>query len=199
VSYCLLVRTMPAASVTNCQSIVRNQLRTRRVSGLTDIDVERAIRQYHVPFRRFAYRLVGSEADDVLQTAYLKAFSGAGSFRREGTGDCVRWLYRIIYRCAIDDLRRQKRTTGRDASIASSVASHDQSSLDEHLYLLEVLQRLSPEHRAVVLLVDQVGFSYDEASDILEIPRGTVASRLSHSRRKLREALAGHQESRHEG
>jgi RNA polymerase sigma-70 factor (ECF subfamily) len=182
------------ASVASIDPTARIELRTRPVKGTIEVDLERTIHQHHQHFRRFAYRLVGSEVDDVLQTAYLKALTAAESFDRHGGGDPTRWLYRIIYRCAIDDLRRQKRQQ-RPLTDVDYLVADKQPPPDERLDIAGALRLLSPEHRAVLLLVDQIGYSYREASHILQIRQGTVASRLNHSRRMIRAALMAAEES----
>lgn len=147
-----------------------------------------ALRQYGVVHRRLAYRLLGdrSRMDDVLQDAYARAYRALPGFR--GRASLGTWLYRIVYNACLDDLRR---------SGARKEVSLDEwrdgvgrtEPVEERLDLAAALAALPVELRAVVLLVDADELSYDEAAEVLQIPPGTVASRLSRARELLRAAL----------
>jgi RNA polymerase sigma-70 factor, ECF subfamily len=145
--------------------------------------IEQEIRDNHADLRRFAYRMVGDAADDVLQEAYLKAlrswnrFLGAPSRRRP-------WLYRIVYHCAIDELRRRKPT-----SLDRIDHTTDSPDADLLIDFAGAFAGLPAPQRAAVLLVDMIGLNYDEAALVCGVPRGTVASRLSLARGALRRQL----------
>lgn len=146
------------------------------------------IRHYDPGLRALAYRLLGDRdlMDDALQEAYVKAFRGLARFR--GHAKLGTWLYRIVYNACLDDLRR---------SGARKEVSLDEwrdgvgrtEPVEERLDLAAALAALPVELRAVVLLVDADELSYDEAAEVLQIPPGTVASRLSRARELLRAAL----------
>lgn len=157
---------------------------------------ERLVRREHTELRRFAHRVVGDpgHADDALQNAYLSAFRALPRFRQWHPTSDVAWLYRIVYRSCIDELRKARRhqLIGIDeiAEISSPQAGPEAEVIARDS-LLEALGALSPEARATVLLVDGQGLGYDAAAVILGVPRGTIASRLNTSRPALRRALEG--------
>jgi RNA polymerase sigma-70 factor (ECF subfamily) len=155
---------------------------------------------------RVARRLVGSreEADDLVQQTYERAFR---SWRQFTPGTNMRaWLLRILTNLNIDRGRRQQRTP-QTSSIDEAAdyflynrleASAPEENPDED----RVLQRLSQDSivdalsevphdfRDVVVLVDIGEFSYADAAQILDIPIGTVMSRLHRGRRVLKKNLA---------
>jgi RNA polymerase sigma-70 factor, ECF subfamily len=152
--------------------------------------IEREIRENHGDLRRFAYRMVGDAADDVLQDSYVKAFrswrrfAGAPERRR-------RWLYRIVYRTALDQLRRQ----GRSRQVRSLAGNEAASDPEGRADVAAALARLPDQQRAAVLLVDMIGLTYDEAAKVCGVPRGTIASRLNHARIDLRQQLRDYLEA----
>lgn len=149
------------------------------------------VRRHDRGLRALAYRLLRNREvlDDVLQEAYLKAFRGFSAFR--GEAQASTWLYRIVYNCCLDHLRRERRSlevlvdTVCDDRVSLDPADEVQS--DEGL--AKTLALLPVEQRAAVLLVDAIGLSYEQAAEVLSVPAGTVASRLNHARRALRMTL----------
>lgn len=141
---------------------------------------------------RLAYRLLDSKelSEDAVQETYLKALKSLHRFDRRCT--LGTWLYRIAYTTCIDSLR----SNGRFRSVEPSeleVLAGSVSDFDESLAIREVLEaalRAIPvEERAAVLLVDREGLDYRSAAQVLGVPIGTLSSRLSHARRKLRGIL----------
>ena len=122
-----------------------------------------------------------SGVEDVLQDAYLKAYRRLPRRFANEAHEAV-WLYRVVYRCAVDELRRRSRRheTARPELHVVERARPDVQT---------ALRALAPTERAVLLLVDLIGFSYEEAADVLRIPRGTVASRLHAARAHFRGAI----------
>jgi RNA polymerase sigma-70 factor (ECF subfamily) len=142
---------------------------------------------------RTATRLIGkrSRAEDVVQEVYLQAWK---SFHRFEAGtNCRAWLFKILFHCANHHRRKWfrlplLRETGEfiEANLTAP------SPVPEHITdedILAALDRISPEFRAIVILVDIEEFSYREAAEIAGIPIGTVMSRLSRGRKLLREQL----------
>jgi RNA polymerase sigma-70 factor (ECF subfamily) len=145
------------------------------------------IRLHDRGLRRLAFRLLGDRdaMDDALQEAYLKAFAAVPSFR--GRASARTWLYRIVYNTSLDQLRRRRR---EPLPHPLELGTHDpREQADLRLVLSSALAALAPEERAAVLLVDAEGFSYGEASIVVGVPVGTIASRLSRGRSALRRAL----------
>ena len=147
---------------------------------------------------RLACRMVGSAADaeDVVQETLMGAFEHMGRFGGRST---VRpWLTRILMRQAARCHRRRSRRksvpfeeAGPDRSLAVG-KEQSVSPVDEVGRRLDVeaaLRKLSPQHRAVVVLREFEGMSYDEMAAVLRVPQGTVESRLYRARRELKTIL----------
>ncbi len=134
-----------------------------------------------------------NDAEDLVQDTYARALAGAGRFE-DGT-NLRAWLFRILRNCFIDQARRRKIVLEiPDDTI--DVTPHEQwdpAALDQLRYLTasEVTQAIAAlpiEFRFVVLL-DIEGFSEAETADILRCATGTVKSRLSRAKARLRVAL----------
>jgi RNA polymerase sigma-70 factor (ECF subfamily) len=144
------------------------------------------------------YRLLGSAEDarDVVQEAFVQAFVKLESFR--GSAAFYTWLYRIAFNLAMSHRRRQKPTASLDFSRSehgvepvdgqptpeAHAARHDRARL-VHAALAE----LADEFRQVVVLRELEGCRYEEIAEILNLPIGTVRSRLFRARMTLRERL----------
>ena len=144
---------------------------------------------------RTAARLLGTGAgaDDVVQDVYLQAWKSFGQFE-PGT-NCRAWLFKILF----NTLHHYRRKWLHSRMVKEPDEVLDQATaagppIPEHITDEEVLAALNEvpqDYRAVVLLVDVEEFSYKEAAGIVNVPIGTVMSRLSRGRRLLRERLAG--------
>ena len=146
------------------------------------------IREHDLRHRRLAFRLLGDRdrMDDVLQDAYIRAFRALPRFR--GGSAVGTWLYRIVYNACLDDLRRSG--SRKEVSLEEWRETRGRpDDVDQRLDLDAALAALPIELRAVVLLVDADELSYEQAAEVLGIPPGTVASRLSRARDALRGAL----------
>jgi len=153
-----------------------------------------------------AYRMMGESeaAEDATQEAFISAFRNLGSFRG---GSFRAWLLRIVTNVCYDELRRRKRrpTTPLEPmdedeeEIESPRWLADPSeSPEEHSERVELdhaiqncLEDLPEEFRTVVVLVDVQGFDYIEAAEVIHTPVGTVKSRLSRARLRMRDCLRG--------
>ncbi|MEA3338143.1 MAG: sigma-70 family RNA polymerase sigma factor [Chloroflexota bacterium] len=153
-----------------------------------------------------AYRILGNAgfAEDATQEAFLKAFRYLGQYRG---GSFKAWLLRIVTNSCYDQLRQfQRRPTNSldDAAVdpehASRLIDHGEQPVD-HAMRLELgrliqqgIDQLPTEQRIVVLLSDVEGLSYDEIAQVTDTSLGTVKSRLSRARSKLRDYLMERQE-----
>src|SRR5689334_18133573 len=145
---------------------------------------------------RTATRLLAdsTKADDVIQDVYLQAWKSFDKFE-PGT-NCRAWLYKILFN-TMHHYRRKwlnMRIVKESEELIEQTAAWS-PPVPEHITDEEVLAALAAvpqDFRAVVLLVDVEEFSYKDAAGILNVPIGTVMSRLSRGRRMLREKLAGH-------
>jgi RNA polymerase sigma-70 factor (ECF subfamily) len=142
------------------------------------------VRSYDDRLRALAFRMVGSaeDMDDALQDAYVKAFRAYPTFR--GESDPRTWLYRIVHNSCVDLLRRERRYLhdhlDPDEPAPSPPPAVDRWDLEA------ALAQLPSEQLAVVLLVDVEDLDYAMAADVLGIPVGTAASRLSRAHSALR-------------
>jgi RNA polymerase sigma-70 factor (ECF subfamily) len=135
---------------------------------------------------------------DALQDAYVKAYVGLPGFRGEsGIGT---WLHRIVYTTCLNHLRSTSRRPQPaderpDAQAGRDEAGRDPGDIAASALDLEALLRsLPPEQRAAVVLVDALGMGYKQTGEILGVAQGTVASRVTSARAKLRRALAPREE-----
>lgn len=140
--------------------------------------------------RRFAYALSGSTdvGDDLVQAACERALKNQSSFQPGTRMDS--WMYRIVQNLWLDD-RRRRRVRGAQVDPDGIALSDDgvgARQAEDRVTLAQVragVDRLPEELRAVVALVCIEGRSYRETADALEIPIGTVMSRLSRARAQL--------------
>lgn len=143
------------------------------------------------------------DARDITQDAFVKAYRNLQSFRLESS--FYTWLYRIAMNLAIDHTRRQKRQNTTEFDEQLGTRDGDGELLEQHhtdnprralerkelqRLILEALDKLPDEQRQIVLLREVDGLSYKEIADVMEIPEGTVMSRLYYARQKLQKLLA---------
>jgi RNA polymerase sigma-70 factor (ECF subfamily) len=155
---------------------------------------------------RYQRRVVGvalavvhnqEDALELAQETFIRAFQNLPKF--ESRSSFSTWLYRIAANIAIDFRRHE----GRHAILRGEEAENELARLPSSqgdsfkavarselsVRIQEALQELTPEHRAVILLREVEGLSYDEISEVLQCPRGTVMSRLHYARNRMRSAL----------
>lgn len=134
-------------------------------------------------------------ADDLVQEALLRAYERAATFR---PGNSLRsWLLSIVHNLFIDQKRREASEQRRNARVAAlDPGILVQGGQEQAVWLAEVAARfdaLPEEQRAVASLIIVQGVSYQEAAETLDVPVGTVMSRLHRARAALREPHhAGH-------
>ena len=140
-----------------------------------------------------------ADAEDVVQETFLKAYRAYGSFT-EGT-NLKAWLYRILTNTYINKYRKQQRRPSEvelgelqdlylykrlgEASGATQSAEEDMLDAFVDTDVIEALEALPETFRLPVLLADVDGFSYKEIAEMLDIPIGTVMSRLHRGRKAL--------------
>jgi len=136
------------------------------------------------------------EAEDVVQDAFVLAFTKLRSF--QGNSAFFTWLYRIAYNVAITRLRRRRPTVPLDGTDETSRLEFPDSGpspddriqkQEQAIQINQALDRLSHEHRAILILREMDELDYDAISEILDLPIGTVRSRLHRARSRLRENL----------
>ena len=142
--------------------------------------------------------VVGSSEDarDVVQDAFVQAFVKLNTFKRNSA--FYTWLYRIAFNLAISRLRRKRPTvsidSARDISGAEPIDSQTgpdgrMEQADRAQRVQQALSCLSEEHRAVLVLREMEDYSYDTIAEILDLPVGTVRSRLHRARMQMRDQL----------
>ena len=143
-----------------------------------------------------AYRLTGNDEDakDLVQEVLLRVRRGLATYR---PGTMEGWLSRITTNAFLDEVRRRRRRPQDSLPddperVLPTEAAADEasarSSLPDHIQT--AIAALPDEYRAAVVLCDVVGLSYNEIGDALDVPVGTVRSRIHRGRALLREALS---------
>jgi len=133
-----------------------------------------------------------ADAEDIVQETFAGAFRGLQGFR--GQASVKTWLTRILIR---QTARHHRSSRSRKATLvpleAASEAATGRASqhteADTRIDVTAAIRTLSPDHREVIVLRELQGLSYDEMAEVLEVPRGTVESRLFRARRELQERL----------
>ena len=148
---------------------------------------------WHIPrLRRYARALTGdrSAADDLVQDTLERALSRFHLWR-EGS-DLRAWLFTIMHNIYVNQTRSRMRrlVESIDENSYETVQARE-PDWAELRDIDDALTRLPAEQRAVLLLVGLEQFTYEEAARVLEVPVGTVMSRLSRGRERLRVMLAG--------
>ena len=146
-----------------------------------------------------------ADAEDLVQETYLKAYRGFGGFQ-EGT-NLKAWLYKILTNTFINTYRARKRRPdesdiedvedlylyhrlgGLEAAAAGRSVEDEVLERVTETEIKEALESLPEQFRIAVLLGDVEGFSYKEIAEILDIPIGTVMSRLHRGRKALQKRL----------
>ena len=151
---------------------------------------ERAIRWILCRYRERVVRLAAHvlhnsrEAEDVAQEAFVKAFRQIAQFR--GESGFYAWLYRIVINLCLDRMRRKSASSEMplDGTMPSLTATTP--DIDRRLAIEQVLNSLTPPMRAALILREVEGLEYAEIAAVLDIPVGTVRSRLNTAREQFR-------------
>jgi RNA polymerase sigma-70 factor (ECF subfamily) len=134
------------------------------------------------------------DAWDVAQDAFVKAYKNLSTY--EGNAAFYTWLYRITYNLSLDVLRSKGRRATEELTEQTQEAAGDDSPRPEHPsetaerrelaeVVTQAMTKLTEKHRAIIVLREIEGLSYEEMADVLQISKGTVMSRLFHARRNL--------------
>ena len=160
------------------------------------------VERYQRRVYALAYGIVRQREDawDVAQDAFVKAYRNLSRF--QGNSAFYTWLYRIAYNVSMDALRARSRRSAVDLedNQAAEIAASEEAPPSTHpaeavarRELAEVIHkamsRLTDKHRAIIVLREIEGLSYEEMADVLKISKGTVMSRLFHARRNLQTLL----------
>jgi RNA polymerase sigma-70 factor (ECF subfamily) len=154
------------------------------------VDPNQAVREGLIPLlprlRRLARALAGqvADADDLVQMVLERALSRAAQWRPDAALD--KWVFAIARNAWRDELRARARSQNLFAPEEAGASAADGTSAPaQKLELAAALAALPPDHREVVALVLIEGLSYSEAAELMEVPVGTVTSRLARARAAL--------------
>ncbi len=162
-----------------------------------DADAFRALFEtYKDRVYSIALRYSGNPAAamDIAQDTFLKLLSRIGDYRSEASFDS--WLYRLVVNSCIDDQRRGRRMTPFLDGLLDAVCAPAESVLHKLMRteteqrVQDVVAKLAPEHRMVIVLRYTEGLAYDEIAAILGCSAGTVASRLNRAHKILERRLS---------
>ena len=165
---------------------------------------ELVIRHYESVIR-VVFRLCGEAqlAQDVAQETFIKAWVKLAGYQVRSSFRC--WLYRIAINAALDILRQKKDESLEDSEEIRMMADKNPGPEAAYIekeqvdFLQGVVRSLPDAARSVLVLREYGDLSYEEIASVLEIPIGTVMSRLSYARSRLREVLKNYQlEMEHE-
>lgn len=144
----------------------------------------------HMPdLYRLAYSLLGNAADaeDAVQETLMGAYDGMGRFK--GRSSIRTWLKRILLHQAVNVRRKRKRHRAESIDDVQAAVAAETDSTDGTMDVRAAMEQLSEEHRQVLVLREFEGMGYQEMADLLDVPRGTIESRLHRARSELREKL----------
>lgn len=198
-------RGQPAVARPSGDAVDDRELVTRAQKG-----DRAAFRSLFERYNRRAYSLAfgvvrnADDALDVVQDAFIKAHRHLDKF--EGQASFYTWLYRIVMNLAIDHIRKHK----RQKTVDFSDAAMDEGGLGEDSLIPRIiggnpgralmdkeirariataLDELSENHRAVLVMRELEGLSYEEMAQAMECSKGTIMSRLFHARRNMQKRL----------
>ncbi len=158
------------------------------------MDPSQTVREGLLPLlprlRRLARALAGqvADADDLVQLVLERALARAAQWRPDAALD--KWVFAIARNAWRDELRARGRSQNLFAPEEAGTGAADEASAPaQTLDLMAALATLPPDHREVVALVLVEGLSYSEAAELMEVPVGTVTSRLARARATLQAHL----------
>jgi RNA polymerase sigma-70 factor (ECF subfamily) len=160
---------------------------------MTEHAIDDELREHIPRLRRFAFWLTRdrADADDLVQSTLERALSRWES--RRDAAALKPWLFSILHRCFLSSRKRSRRYASvLDRLHAAPLEEHPSAEREVAAQTaLEALAGLSQEQRSLLLWVSVEGLSYQEVARILDVPLGTVMSRLSRARQALRRSLEG--------
>jgi len=152
---------------------------------------ERIVKKYQKPIRIFVYGFFGNLdiVDDISQEIFIKVLNKIKKIR--DISNFKKWLFILAKNICIDYYRKSKRNRTY-LGFNESVSAYDEKKKNKFILKEDIknaLLKLNPEERKAIILISYIGFSYKEASKILNCPMGTLASRVYKANKKLTNAL----------
>jgi RNA polymerase sigma-70 factor, ECF subfamily len=152
--------------------------------------LDTVLRHHYDAIRSICHRIVinSADADDATQMALISVARALPSFDRRSS--LSTWIYRIATNAALDELRRISRRAVPTQDSAMERAQPDSTSeIDTRMLITQALRGVAAEYRVVLVLRHVADLDYEEIASILEIPIGTVRSRLARGRAQLSEIV----------
>lgn len=154
---------------------------------------EYLVKKYHRPIYQLCFSFTGAHqtADDLSQDTFIKAFYALDRFDIERS--FYSWIRKIAVNASLNYLKRRKREMPLDRDIGSSGANESppaemqKKRMYKHFH--EALHSLPEDQKTIFILRTYEDLSYEEISELLKIPQGTVMSRLSRARNKLKAVM----------
>jgi RNA polymerase sigma-70 factor (ECF subfamily) len=153
---------------------------------------EELVRRYQMPIYNLALRMVKApeDAEDITQTVFVKAYEKLDSY--DPGHRFFSWVYRIAVNESINLCKRKRRTDPYESGVTYAYGHTPEESfrdgeLSEHI--ADAISRLKMDYRLVLVLKHFHDFSYEEMSEVLQIPEKTVKSRLFTARQQLKAVL----------
>lgn len=176
---------MSLAAPTDEELISRSQAGDKAAFG-------QLVCRYREMVQSTAYRFCGDPhlAEDIAQDAFVKIWHSIPRFQ---VGNFKSWVYRIVMNTAIDYTRRAQPTVDIDEVPLTTAGDNPESAmlrLERAQAIRQAIMHLPPHSRAALILREYEGLSYKEIAEVLNIPLGTVMSRLNYARNRLRAVLA---------
>lgn len=166
------------------------------------------VRKHEARAYQYAFRLTRNpdEAADVVSEAFVRIYNALSNFK--GQSAFSTWLYRIVTNCYLDTRKKEKgRTTSLDAAVYTDEGeverqiedpkANPQQQIEHHERGERVQDAISvlPDYqRAMIVMYHAEGMSYEDIAEALDLPIGTVKSRLNRARMTLRDLLVHHEE-----
>jgi len=166
---------------------------------------EQLVEVYEKKVFNIALRMIGNydDANDIAQEVFIRVYKSLGGFKEQSAFST--WIYRITTNVCLDELRKRKNkkvvyidedVKSDDGEIKRQFEATEPTPeiVAEKNYVRQVvndaIQKLSEEHRTVIILRDIQGFSYEEIAKITKCPEGTVKSRINRARQALKDILS---------
>lgn len=155
-------------------------------------EVSKSIEKTLPALQAFARTLTADKmsADDLVQASCERALQKSNQVT--DLGGIKSWLNRIVYTQWLDSLRKKGRLKEESMTEEADVSVRQRNTEEKYITKLDIekaLKYLSAEHRAAVVLVTVLGYSYEEAAELIGVPTGTVASRVARGRIHLAQHL----------
>ena len=185
------------------ESLPEDTLLAFKASDGNEEAFEKLVRKYERLVSTCVFSVVGNNPEDVLdvsQEVFLKVYRNLSSFK--GDSEFSTWLYRVAKNCALDYIRKRKPPSssidtsgqegeGFDIPDTSNRANPEKSilELEKSEILKKCIDKLSDEHREIIILRHVNDYSYEQIAKILSLETGTVKSRISRAREALKKIL----------